>query len=139
MFHEFSTTTTDMAVLQYVLGCSFGLAQDKLTLGPTIQLRFGTNPAVLRDGCPVARPPCLTCMAGRHAHVRALIAPIHWTSGLEHYGLWSPRLATAEADQVHTRKPKQDTGGSDALSKLPRPQGSHGINGQKATIQANPG
>jgi hypothetical protein len=133
MFHEFSTTTTDMAVLQCVLGCR--------PLRHTIQVRFGTNPAVSRvpRDCPVARPPRLACMAGRHAHVRALITPIHQTSGLENSGLWSPRLATADADQVQTRKPKQDTGGSDALWKLPRPQGSHGINGQKATIQANPG
>ncbi|MGB7032209.1 MAG: hypothetical protein WBF29_12285 [Syntrophobacteria bacterium] len=30
--------------------------QDRLTLRRTVQERLGTNPAVPRDGCPVARP-----------------------------------------------------------------------------------
>jgi hypothetical protein len=46
-----------MAALPGVLGCSFGLAQDKLTLRRTVQVRLGTNPAVPRDGWKVARPP----------------------------------------------------------------------------------
>ena len=41
-----------MAVLPGVLGCSFGYAQDKLTLRRTVKVRLGTNPAVPRDGCP---------------------------------------------------------------------------------------
>ncbi|UCG12449.1 MAG: hypothetical protein JSU72_18495, partial [Deltaproteobacteria bacterium] len=39
--------TTDMAVLPGVLGCR--------PLRRTVQVRLGTNPAVLRDGCQVAR------------------------------------------------------------------------------------
>ena len=35
-------------------------AQDKLTLQRTVQARLGSNPAVPRDGCPVARPPRLS-------------------------------------------------------------------------------
>jgi len=46
------TATTDMAVLPGVLGCSFGFAQDRLSLRRTVQVRLGTNPAVPRDGCP---------------------------------------------------------------------------------------
>ncbi|MEJ2430307.1 MAG: hypothetical protein P8075_15520 [Deltaproteobacteria bacterium] len=46
------TTTTDMGILPCVLG--FRL------LRRTIQVRFGTNPAVPRDGCQVARPPRLS-------------------------------------------------------------------------------
>jgi len=75
MFHESLTTTTDMAVLPSVLGCR--------PLRRTIQVRLETNPAVRRDGCPVARPPRLARMAGRQAHLRGLVTPIHETSGLE--------------------------------------------------------
>ena len=42
----------DMAVLPGVLG--------RWPLRRTIQVRLGTNPAVPRDGCPVARPPRLS-------------------------------------------------------------------------------
>ncbi|MGB5923247.1 MAG: hypothetical protein WBH36_13535, partial [Syntrophobacteria bacterium] len=42
------TATTDMDVLPGVLGCR--------PLQRTVQVRLGTNPAVPRDGCPVARP-----------------------------------------------------------------------------------
>ncbi|MEJ2429071.1 MAG: hypothetical protein P8075_09155 [Deltaproteobacteria bacterium] len=42
------TATVDMAILPSVLGCR--------TLRRTIQVRLGSNPAVERDGCPVARP-----------------------------------------------------------------------------------
>jgi len=79
-----------MAALPGVLGCSFGLAQDKLTLGRTVQVRLGTNPAVPRDGCQVARPPRLACMAGRHAHLHGFATAIHETSGLEIFdlGFW---------------------------------------------------
>ncbi|MDH3930370.1 MAG: hypothetical protein OEV22_20770 [Deltaproteobacteria bacterium] len=31
-------------------------AQDRLPLRRTVQVRLRTNPAVPRDGCPVARP-----------------------------------------------------------------------------------
>ncbi|MGB7065662.1 MAG: hypothetical protein WBF55_11005 [Syntrophobacteria bacterium] len=31
-------------------------AQDRLPLRRTVQVRLGTNPAVPRDGCQVARP-----------------------------------------------------------------------------------
>ncbi|MEE9527749.1 MAG: hypothetical protein V3W07_08790 [Syntrophobacteria bacterium] len=37
-----------MAVLPGVLGCR--------SLRRTVQVRLGINPAVARDGCPVARP-----------------------------------------------------------------------------------
>jgi len=50
------TATTDMAALPGVLGCSFGLAQDKLTLRRTVQVRLGTNPAVRLPGGPPASP-----------------------------------------------------------------------------------
>jgi hypothetical protein len=42
------TATADMAVLPGVLECC--------TLRRTVQVRLGSNPAVPRDGCPVARP-----------------------------------------------------------------------------------
>jgi hypothetical protein len=48
MFHELLAVTVDMAVLPGVLGCR--------TLRRTLQVRLGTNPAVVRDGCPVASP-----------------------------------------------------------------------------------
>ena len=48
IFHESLAATTDMAVLPGVLGCRL--------LRRTVQVRLGTNPAVTRDGYPVARP-----------------------------------------------------------------------------------
>jgi len=48
MFHESLAVTLDMAVLPGVLGCRL--------LRRTVQVRLGTNPAVPRDGYPVARP-----------------------------------------------------------------------------------
>jgi hypothetical protein len=48
IFHEWLTPTTDMAVLPGVLG--------RRTLRRTVQVRLGSNPAVPRDGCPVALP-----------------------------------------------------------------------------------
>jgi hypothetical protein len=48
IFHESLAATADMAVLPGVLGCR--------TLRRTVQVRLGTNPAVPRDGFPVARP-----------------------------------------------------------------------------------
>jgi len=48
MLHESLAATLDLAVLPGVLGCRF--------LRRTIQVRLGTNPAVPRDGYPVARP-----------------------------------------------------------------------------------
>jgi hypothetical protein len=56
MFHESLAATVDMAVLPGLLGCSFGYAQEKLTLRRTVQVRLGSNPAVPRDGSPGARP-----------------------------------------------------------------------------------
>jgi hypothetical protein len=53
------------------------------------------------------------------------------------FGLWSVKTATADADEGHTRLPKQNTGGSDALWKLPLSQGSHSVDGQQMTIQTN--
>jgi hypothetical protein len=41
-----------MVALPGVLGCR--------PLRRTVQVRLGTNPAVPRDGCPVARPPRLS-------------------------------------------------------------------------------
>ena len=43
MFHEWPTATADMTVLPGVLGCSFGYAQDKLTLRRTVQVRLGVD------------------------------------------------------------------------------------------------
>jgi hypothetical protein len=48
MFDESFAVATDMAVLLGVLWCQL--------LRRTVQVRLGTNPAVPRDGCPVARP-----------------------------------------------------------------------------------
>ncbi len=42
-----------MAVLPGVLGCSFGYAQDKLTLRRTIQVRLGTDTLRLPGGTPI--------------------------------------------------------------------------------------
>jgi hypothetical protein len=53
MFHELLAATTDMAVLPGVLGCSFGYAQDKLTLRRTVQVRLGTNTLRLPGGTPI--------------------------------------------------------------------------------------
>ena len=69
MFDESPAATADSAVLSGVLGCSFGLAQDKLTLrraggaGPRAGLNSleagtearptGTNTLRLPDGTPV--------------------------------------------------------------------------------------
>ena len=47
IFHESLAATTDMVVLQGVLGCR--------SLRRTVQVRLETNPAGPRD-CPVARP-----------------------------------------------------------------------------------
>jgi len=44
--------------------------------------------------------------------------------------------ATADADEGHSRLPKQNTGGSDALWKLPLSQGGHRVNGRNMTIKA---
>jgi len=57
--------TTDMAVLPGILGCR--------PLRRTVQVRFGTNPAVPRDGCLW------------HAHLRDLATAIHEISGLDPY------------------------------------------------------
>ena len=57
------TATEDMAVLPGVLGCR--------TLRRTVQVRFGSNPAVPRDGCPVARPPRLSARDGGQARPSA--------------------------------------------------------------------
>ncbi len=48
MFHEALAATLDMAVLPGVFGCRY--------LRRTGQVCLGTNPAVPRDGCQVARP-----------------------------------------------------------------------------------
>ena len=48
MFDESLATTTDMDVLSCVLGYR--------PLRRTIQVHLGTNPAIPRDGSPVARP-----------------------------------------------------------------------------------
>jgi len=53
MSHELPTATTDMALRPGVLGCSFGLAQDKLTLRRTIQVRLGSNTLRLPGGTPI--------------------------------------------------------------------------------------
>jgi hypothetical protein len=48
MFNKTPAATADMAVLPGVLGCRI--------LRRTGQVRLGSNPAVPRDGFPVARP-----------------------------------------------------------------------------------
>ncbi len=48
MFDKLLAATLDMAVLPGVLGCRL--------LRRTVQVRLETNPAVPRDGYPVARP-----------------------------------------------------------------------------------
>jgi hypothetical protein len=53
LFHESLAATTDMAVIPGVLGCSFGYAQDKLTLRRTVQVRLGTNTLRLLGGAPI--------------------------------------------------------------------------------------
>ena len=52
IFHESPAATKDMVVVPGVLGCRL--------LRRTVQVRLGTNPAVARDGCQVARPPRLS-------------------------------------------------------------------------------
>jgi hypothetical protein len=44
----------DMTVLPGVLGCSFGYAQDKLTLRRTVQVRLGSNPLRLPGGTAIS-------------------------------------------------------------------------------------
>jgi hypothetical protein len=53
------------------------------------------------------------------------------------FGLWSVKTATADADEGHTRLPKHNTGGLDALWNLPLSHGSHRVDGQQMTIQTN--
>ena len=48
MFYESLAAITGMAILLGVLG--------HWLLRPTVQARLGTNPALPRDECPVARP-----------------------------------------------------------------------------------
>ena len=48
IFHELPAATTDVGVLPGVLVCR--------SLQRTVEVRLGTNPAVPRDGCQVARP-----------------------------------------------------------------------------------
>jgi hypothetical protein len=43
IFHELSAATVYLTVLPGVLGCSFGYAQDKLTLRRTAHVRLGSN------------------------------------------------------------------------------------------------
>ncbi len=59
IFHEYLAATMDMDVLPSILGCR--------PLRRTVQVRLGINPAVLRDGCPVARPPRLSARDGGQA------------------------------------------------------------------------
>ncbi|MBT8406314.1 MAG: hypothetical protein KJP05_02570, partial [Deltaproteobacteria bacterium] len=47
-FHESHAATADIGVLPGVLGCR--------TLRRAVQVRLRSNPAVPRDGCPVALP-----------------------------------------------------------------------------------
>ena len=92
IFHESLAATTDMAVLPGVLGCSFGFAQDRLTLGRTFQVRLGTNPAVPRDGCPARGASACAALRSvphrkRHlrqagSHLRGLATAIHEIPGL---------------------------------------------------------
>jgi hypothetical protein len=55
IFYEILAASTDMAVLPGVLGCSFGYAQEKLTLRRTV--RVGKPiPRYRGTRCQVARP-----------------------------------------------------------------------------------
>ena len=53
------------------------------------------------------------------------------------FGLWSVKTATTDADEGHTRLPKQNTVSSDALWNLPLSHGSHSVDGQQMTSQTN--
>ena len=53
-----------------VLGCRL--------LRPAVQLRFGTNPALPRDGFPVARPPRLSEQSRNGGQVR----PSSWSGDI---------------------------------------------------------
>jgi len=60
-------------------------------------------------------------------------------SHLSYASLWAFRTATADADEVHVRLPKQKpTAQMHFASDLPLSQGSHSINGQEMTKQASP-
>ena len=45
-----------------------------------VPFRYASDPTP--RGCPVARPPRLARMAGRHTHLHGLATGIHETSGL---------------------------------------------------------
>jgi len=60
-------------------------------------------------------------------------------SHLSDSGLWSFKTATADADEGPSGLPRQNTGGSDALWKLPLSQGNHSINDQRMNLQPNVG
>ena len=53
-------------------------------------------------------------------------------------GSWLRNLAAADADEGHSRPPRQDTGGSDALC-LGAPPVPEGPDYLEMTIQADPG
>jgi len=65
-----------MAVLPGVLGCSFGLAQDKLTLRRTVQVRLGTNTLRLPGGTPAS--PCPSAIGFAY---RRLPGGLAWRAG----------------------------------------------------------
>ena len=79
IFYESLVATTDMAVLPGVLGCR--------SLRRTVQVRLGTNPAVLRDEFPSGTPILFALAALRSvpqagSQFRGLTTAIHEISGL---------------------------------------------------------
>jgi hypothetical protein len=72
-----------MAVLPGVLGCSFGYAQDKLTLRRTVQVRLGTNTLRLPGGTPILFAlAALRSVPQAGSQFRGLATAIHEISGL---------------------------------------------------------
>jgi hypothetical protein len=108
MFHESPAATADMVAVPCVLGCR--------TLRRTIQVRLGSNPAVPRDGCPVARPSSRS-RHGNH-EISGLLVPFSFAiyeiyKGLQPglYATWRSVLVEDEGehrDIVVTGNPGQD-------------------------------
>jgi hypothetical protein len=68
-----AATANNMTVLPGVLECSFGYAQDKLTLRRTVQVRLGSNSLRLPGG-----PPASPCSYGGQAQPSSRSRHIVW-------------------------------------------------------------
>jgi hypothetical protein len=69
-----------MGALPSVLGCSF----DRLRTGSPCDVLFKYASGPTPCGCPVALPPRLARMAGRHTLIHGLATAIPEICGLEH-------------------------------------------------------